>query len=86
MKVLLYPQLTSSVASFFSNYERNLRIFSNFALNTDTDENPWVVVNTGDRLVSLSSSLILCFVWISSNLIHCISQIYFCTGMLPESH
>mmetsp|Transcript_11893 Transcript_11893/g.21446 ORF Transcript_11893/g.21446 Transcript_11893/m.21446 type:complete len:409 (-) Transcript_11893:271-1497(-) len=33
----------------FNNYERNLRIFSNFALNTDTEENPWVVVNTGDR-------------------------------------
>jgi len=33
----------------FNNYERNLQIFSNFALNTDTNENPWVVVNTGDR-------------------------------------
>lgn len=35
----------------FNNYERNLQIFSNFALNTDTEENPWVVVNTGDRYV-----------------------------------
>lgn len=25
----------------FNNYERNLRIFSNFALNTDTEANPW---------------------------------------------
>jgi len=33
----------------FNQYERNLRIFSNFVMNTDTDENPWVVVNTGDR-------------------------------------
>jgi len=33
----------------FNNYERNLRIFSNFALNTDCEQNPWVVVNTGDR-------------------------------------
>lgn len=33
----------------FNNYERNLRIFSNFALNTDSEQNPWVVVNTGDR-------------------------------------
>lgn len=33
----------------FNNYERNLRIFSNFALNTDSERNPWVVVNTGDR-------------------------------------
>ena len=33
----------------FNNYQRNLRIFSNFALNTDSDANPWVVVNTGDR-------------------------------------
>ena len=31
----------------FNNYERNLRIFSNFALNTDSTINPWVVVNTG---------------------------------------
>lgn len=33
----------------FNNYERNLRIFCNFALNTDSEQNPWVVVNTGDR-------------------------------------
>ena len=33
----------------FNQYERNLRIFSNFVMNTDTDDNPWVVVNTGDR-------------------------------------
>ncbi len=33
----------------FNQYQRNLRIFSNFVMNTDTDENPWVVVNTGDR-------------------------------------
>ncbi len=33
----------------FNCYERNLRIFSNFVMNTDSDENPWVVVNTGDR-------------------------------------
>lgn len=25
----------------FNNYERNLRIFSNIALNTDTEANPW---------------------------------------------
>ncbi|KAL3795879.1 hypothetical protein HJC23_002150 [Cyclotella cryptica] len=36
----------------FNNYERNLRIFSNFALNTDTEANPWVVVNTGDRFAA----------------------------------
>lgn len=35
----------------FNNYERNLQIFSNFALNTDSEQNPWVVVNTGDRYV-----------------------------------
>ena len=33
----------------FNNYERNLRIFSNIVLNTDSESNPWVVVNTGDR-------------------------------------
>jgi polyphosphate kinase 2 (PPK2 family) len=33
----------------FNQYERNLRIFSNFVMNTDNDDNPWVVVNTGDR-------------------------------------
>lgn len=33
----------------FNCYERNLRIFSNFVMNTDSDANPWVVVNTGDR-------------------------------------
>jgi hypothetical protein len=25
----------------FNNYERNLRIFSNVALNTDSESNPW---------------------------------------------
>lgn len=25
----------------FNNYEKNLRIFSNVALNTDTKDNPW---------------------------------------------
>lgn len=33
----------------FNNYQTNLRIFTNFALNTDLQENPWVVVNTTDR-------------------------------------
>jgi len=39
----------------FNNYQRNLRIFSNFALNTDSDANPWVVVNTGDRYAARQS-------------------------------
>eukprot|EP01083_Nonionella_stella_P200569 734372_1 len=39
----------------FNNYERNLRIFSNFCMNTDTDSNPWVVVNTGDRYAARKS-------------------------------
>lgn len=39
----------------FNNYERNLRIFSNFCLNTDTEYNPWVVVNTGDRYAARKS-------------------------------
>jgi len=33
----------------FNAYQTNLRIFTNFALNTDNPENPWVVVNTTDR-------------------------------------
>jgi len=33
----------------FNNYQTNLRIFTNFALNTDLQENPWVVVNTTNR-------------------------------------
>jgi len=33
----------------FNMYQTNLRIFANFALNTDTPENPWLVVNTTDR-------------------------------------
>jgi hypothetical protein len=33
----------------FNNYQTNLRIFANFAWNTDSSENPWIVVNTGDR-------------------------------------
>ncbi len=37
----------------FNNYERNLRIFSNFALNTDSRQNRWLVVNTGDRCADL---------------------------------
>lgn len=39
----------------FNNYERNLRIFSNVALNTDNEDNPWVVVNTGDRYAARKS-------------------------------
>ena len=39
----------------FNNYQRNLRNFSNFALNTDSDANPWVVVNTGDRYAARQS-------------------------------
>ena len=33
----------------FNNYQTNLRIFTNFAMNTELQENPWVVVNTTDR-------------------------------------
>lgn len=33
----------------FNMYQSNLRKFTNFALNTDTPTNPWVVVNTSDR-------------------------------------
>jgi polyphosphate kinase 2 (PPK2 family) len=33
----------------FNNYQANLRIFTNFAWNTDSTENPWIVVNTGNR-------------------------------------
>lgn len=33
----------------FNRYQKNLRVFTNFALNTDSDENPWLVVNTTDR-------------------------------------
>ena len=33
----------------FNRYQKNLRVFANFALNTDSDENPWLVVNTTDR-------------------------------------
>eukprot|EP00956_Cyclotella_meneghiniana_P043124 scaffold253581_cov43-Cyclotella_meneghiniana.AAC.2 len=36
----------------FNNYERNLRIFSNIVLNTDSESNPWVVINTGDRFAA----------------------------------
>lgn len=33
----------------FNCYQENLRIFANFALNTNSRQNPWIVVNTGDR-------------------------------------
>lgn len=33
----------------FNSYEQNLRIFTNFALNTESRANSWVVVNTSDR-------------------------------------
>ncbi|KAL7543313.1 hypothetical protein ACHAXR_012622 [Thalassiosira sp. AJA248-18] len=43
----------------FNNYERNLRIFSNFCHNTDSQQNanPWVVVNTGDRYAARKALL-----------------------------
>jgi hypothetical protein len=46
-EITLHIDPTDFVA--FNSYQRNLRIFTNFALNTDSDENPWLVVNTGDR-------------------------------------
>jgi hypothetical protein len=33
----------------FNMYQKNLHKFTNFAINTDTSANPWVVVNTTDR-------------------------------------
>jgi hypothetical protein len=36
----------------FNMYQRNLRIFTNFALNTDSVANPWLVVNTGNRFAA----------------------------------
>jgi hypothetical protein len=36
----------------FNNYQKNLRIFTNFALNTESPANSWVVVNTGDRFAA----------------------------------
>lgn len=33
----------------FNMYLKNLHMFSNFALNTDSSDNRWVVVNTSDR-------------------------------------
>lgn len=36
----------------FNRYQHNLRGFINFAVNTDTDANPWVVVNTTNRLAA----------------------------------
>ena len=36
----------------FNSYQRNLRIFTNIALNTDSEANPWLVVNTGNRFAA----------------------------------
>jgi polyphosphate kinase 2 (PPK2 family) len=41
----------------FNSYQDNLHKFMNFALNTDTEENPWVVVNTGDRYAARTQLL-----------------------------
>jgi hypothetical protein len=41
----------------FNSYQTNLRIFTNFALNTDMKENPWIVVNTGDRYAARKALL-----------------------------
>ena len=41
----------------FNDYERNLQQFANFALNTETKDNPWVVVNTGNRYDARKSLL-----------------------------
>ena len=46
-EISLHIDPTDFVA--FNSYQRNLRIFTNVALNTDSDANPWLVVNTGDR-------------------------------------
>lgn len=46
-EIILHIDPTDFVA--FNSYQRNLRIFTNVAMNTDSDENPWLVVNTGDR-------------------------------------
>ena len=41
----------------FNSYQRNLRIFTNFARNTDSDDNPWLVVNTGNRYAARKALL-----------------------------
>ena len=46
-EISLHIDPTDFVA--FNRYQKNLRVFTNFALNTDSDENPWLVVNTTDR-------------------------------------
>lgn len=49
-EINLHIDQTDFVA--FNRYQQNLRKFTNFALNTDTDENPWIVVNTTDRFAA----------------------------------
>lgn len=49
-EISLHIDPTDFVA--FNSYQRNLRIFTNFALNTDSDANPWLVVNTGNRFAA----------------------------------
>jgi polyphosphate kinase 2 (PPK2 family) len=41
----------------FNCYQKNLRRFTNFAINTDSPDNPWIVVNTGDRYVARKNLL-----------------------------
>ena len=36
----------------FNSYQKNIRIFTNFARSTDSRENPWIVVNTGACKIS----------------------------------
>ena len=54
-EITLHIDPTDFVA--FNKYQNNLRIFTNFALNTDSDENPWLVVNTTDRFAARSQLL-----------------------------
>lgn len=54
-EISLHVDPTDFIA--FNRYIKNLRIFANFALNTDSDENPWLVVNTTDRLAARTQLL-----------------------------
>jgi polyphosphate kinase 2 (PPK2 family) len=54
-EITLHIDPTDFVA--FNRYQKNLRIFTNVALNTDTNENPWLVVNTTDRFAARAQLL-----------------------------
>lgn len=69
----------------FNMYQSNLRIFTNFALNTDVPFNPWVVVNTADRFAARKQLLQVFCTQLDAYAQHAAGRRPWCCGLIGPS-